>query len=87
MLYLLADSIATLGSNNTTGGDLVLVLGPMTAKNLAGAGLTKLQVKQEIVRLATRPVHEHKAGDCDAKEAAKGIKAARDLPRVLEHGR
>jgi len=60
VLYLLADSIATLGSNNITGGDLVLVLGPMTAKNLAGAGLAKLQVKQEIMRLARRPVHEVK---------------------------
>ena len=30
---------------------------------------------------------QHKAGDYDAEEAAKGIKAARDLPRLLEHGR
>ncbi len=58
VLYLLADSIATLGSNNITGGDLVLVMGPMTAKALAEAGLTKQQAKQEIVRLARRPVAE-----------------------------
>ena len=58
VLYLLADSIANLGSNNITGGDLVLVLGPMTAKNLADAGLGKRDVKEEIIRLATRPVHE-----------------------------
>ena len=60
VLYLLADSINTLGSNNLTGGDLVLVLGPMTAKSLVEAGFTKLQVKQEIMRLATRPVNEVK---------------------------
>jgi len=60
VLYLLADSIATLGSNNITGGDMVLVLGPMAAKNLADAGLTKLQVQAEIMRLATRPVREAK---------------------------
>jgi hypothetical protein len=58
VLYLLADSINTLGSNNITGGDLVLVLGPMAAKALADAGLTKLAVKREIMRLATRPVRE-----------------------------
>jgi hypothetical protein len=60
VLYLLADSINTLGSNNITGGDVVLVLGPMTAKNLVDAGLSKLQAKQEIMRLATRPVREVK---------------------------
>ncbi|MGE5524618.1 MAG: hypothetical protein ACM3SS_12960 [Rhodospirillaceae bacterium] len=60
VLYLLADSIATLGSNNITGGDLVLVMGPMTAQALADAGLSKRQVKEEIARLATRPVREAK---------------------------
>lgn len=60
VLYLLADSIATLGSNNITGGDMVLVLGPMAAKSLAEAGLTKRAVKEGIMRLATRPVHEAK---------------------------
>ncbi len=58
VLYLLADSITTLGSNNITGGDMVLLMGPMTAKALAEAGLTKQQVKQEIARLARRPVRE-----------------------------
>jgi hypothetical protein len=60
VLYLIADSIATLGSNNVTGGDMVLVMCPMAAKHLAGAGLSKSQVKEEIVRLATRPVREVK---------------------------
>jgi hypothetical protein len=58
VLYLLADSIATLGSNNITGGDMVYVLGPMTAKALGDGGLSKRQVKDGIVKLATRPVRE-----------------------------
>lgn len=60
VLCLLADSIATLGSNNITGGDMVLVLGPMTAKALGEAGLSKRDVKQGIMRLATRPVRDAK---------------------------
>ncbi len=60
VLYMLADSIAALGSSNVTGGDLVLVLGPMAAKNLANAGMSKLTVKQDLMRRATRPVREVK---------------------------
>jgi len=60
VLYLLADSINTLGSNNITGGDAVLILCPMAAKSLSDSGLSKLDVKREIVRLATRPVREAK---------------------------
>ena len=60
VLYILADAIATLGSNNVSGGDVLLVLGPMAARALADAGLSKLDVKQEIMRLATRPVREVK---------------------------
>lgn len=60
VLYMLADTIRTLGSPNVTGGDLVLILGPMAAKNLANAGLSKLDVKKELMRLATRPVREVK---------------------------
>lgn len=29
---------------------------------------------------------QHKSGDYDAEEAAKGVNAARDLPRLLEKG-
>ncbi|HYC49435.1 MAG TPA: hypothetical protein VED01_28490 [Burkholderiales bacterium] len=58
VLYLLADSINLLGSNNITGGDMVLVMCPMAAKKLADEGLTKLDVKRGIMALATRPVHE-----------------------------
>jgi hypothetical protein len=60
VLYLLADAITNLGSNNITGGDVVMVLSPMAAKNLAEAGFSKADVKKEIMRLATRPVHEAK---------------------------
>ena len=60
VLYLLGDSIATLGSNNITGGDMVMVLGPMAAKALGEAGLTKRAVKEGIMKFATRPVHEAK---------------------------
>ncbi len=58
VLFLLADAVSTLGNNNITGGDVVMVLCPMAAKNLAGSGMSKLEVKKEIMRLATRPVRE-----------------------------
>ncbi len=60
VLGVLADAIATLGSCNVTGGELVLVMGPMAAKNLANAGLDRHAVKQALMRLATRPVREVK---------------------------
>jgi hypothetical protein len=60
VLYILGDSMNALGSNNITGGDLVLILCPMAARSLADSGLSRLQVKQEIVRRATRPVREAK---------------------------
>lgn len=60
VLLVLADAIAALGSSNVTGGDLVLVLGPMAANNLHSAGYTKLAIKQELMRRATRPVREVK---------------------------
>jgi hypothetical protein len=60
VLFVLADSISTLGSNNVSGGDMVLALGPMTAKNLANAGMSRAQVKSELMRLATRSVRDMK---------------------------
>ncbi len=61
VLFVLADSIVALGSNNVSGGGfMVLALGPMTAKNLADAGLSKLQVKEKIMQLATRSVRDLK---------------------------
>lgn len=57
-LYTLADSIAVLGTANLAGGDMVLILGPMTAKNLSDAGLSKAGVKDEIMKLATRSVRD-----------------------------
>lgn len=60
VLRVIADSIATLGSNNLSGGDMVLVMGPMTTKNLSAAGLDKRAVKEGLKRLATRPVRDVK---------------------------
>ena len=58
VLYILADEIASLGSPAVSGGDMVAVLSPTAASNLAGAGLSKADVRHELMRLATRPVRE-----------------------------
>lgn len=58
VLYLLADAITPIGSNNITGGDLVVVLGPMAARNLAQSGRSKMDVKHDLMRMATRSVRD-----------------------------
>ncbi|MBI2862410.1 MAG: hypothetical protein HYX89_06300 [Chloroflexi bacterium] len=69
-LRLLADAIAVLGSNNGSyGGDMVLVLSPQTSHNLARGGLSKLDVKRELMRLATRPVREVKLHAASAEDS------------------
>ncbi len=60
VLYVIASDIASLGSAAVSGGDMVLVLGPMAARNLADAGLSIPQVRRELMRMATRPVREVK---------------------------
>ena len=60
VLFVLADAVAALGTNNHSGGDTVLALGPMTAKSLANAGLSRAQVKAELMRRATRSVGDVK---------------------------
>jgi hypothetical protein len=40
------------------GGDMVLALSPLVAQNLAIGGLTKQDVKRQLMRMAVRPVHE-----------------------------
>jgi hypothetical protein len=60
VMYVIADGIAMLGSAAVSGGDMVLVLGPMAARNLAAAGLSMPDVKREIMRMATRPVRDVK---------------------------
>ena len=60
VLYLLADSIATLGSNNITGGDMVYLARADDRRRLGDAGLSKREVKEGIMKLATRPVREVK---------------------------
>jgi hypothetical protein len=60
VLFVLADSISALGSPNYVGGCMVLALGPLTARNLAHAGYSKAQVKDELMRRATRAVRDLK---------------------------
>jgi hypothetical protein len=60
VLYVLGRSIAVLGSSNFNGGDMVLVLGPMAARNLADAGLGKADVRRELMRHATVTVRDAK---------------------------
>jgi hypothetical protein len=58
VLFVLADAIATLGSNNVTGGDMILALSPLVSQNLAGSGLTKQDVVRELMERAVRPVQD-----------------------------
>ncbi len=58
VLFVIADTISALGTNNVSGGDMVLAFGPMTAANLANAGMSKAQIRDEIMRRATRPVKD-----------------------------
>ncbi len=60
VLYVLGRSIAVLGGSNFNGGDMVLVLGPMAARNLADAGFGKADVKRELMRHATVSVRDAK---------------------------
>ncbi len=60
VLFVIADAIARLGSSNNTGGDMVLVMSPMAAKNFANFGMSKRDVKLELMRLATRKVRDFK---------------------------
>jgi hypothetical protein len=58
VLTQVADSIARLGSNNQYGGHMVIVFGPMAAKNLADGGYDKARVAGELKARATRPASE-----------------------------
>ena len=60
VLYVLADAIAVLGSNNLHGGNMVLVLSPLVSRNLASSGLSKQDIQQELMRRAVRPVRDVK---------------------------
>ena len=57
ILAVIADSIATAGSAAMNGGGQVLLLmGPMTAQKLAADGYDKQQVREELHQLARKPV-------------------------------
>lgn len=68
VFFILADAVARIGSPSVGGGDMVLVLSPMAAKALADAGYSKSAVKQELMRLATRPVRDVKRRHISAPE-------------------
>ena len=62
VLTVLADSIATAGSATMNGGgQVLLILGPMTAQKLATDGYDRDKVKREIQELAVKPVKTMKA--------------------------
>jgi len=52
LLHTFATSIATLGSNNSWGGELLIVFGPEHARILANGGLSKNDVRAELQRRA-----------------------------------
>ncbi|MDP6226277.1 MAG: hypothetical protein QF714_01005, partial [Dehalococcoidia bacterium] len=60
VLFVIADAIATLGSNNLAGGDMVLALGPLASEHLSKGGYSKQDVVQELMKRAVRPVREVK---------------------------
>ena len=55
VLYILADAMTPIGSYNIAGGEAVLVLGPQTAAPLAAGGLSKQDLKNELMQRAVRP--------------------------------
>ena len=57
ILKVIADSTATAGSSTMNGGgQIMLVLGPMTAQKLAEEGYNKNLVREELAELAQKPV-------------------------------
>jgi len=57
ILLVIANSIATAGSAAMNGGGQVMLLpGPMTAQKLENDGYDKQQVREELHRLARKPV-------------------------------
>lgn len=57
ILRVVADSIATAGSATMNGGgQVLLVIGPMTAQKLAGDGYDRKSIREELRELAQKPV-------------------------------
>ncbi|MFQ6026384.1 MAG: hypothetical protein ACE5Q6_02590 [Dehalococcoidia bacterium] len=57
VLKVIADSLATAGSATMNGGgQVLLVLGPMTAQKLAADGYDKAKIRAELGELACKPV-------------------------------
>jgi len=56
VLTVLADSMTTIGNSTmNAGGDMVLVVGPMTARALADRGFTKDSLRRALQERATKP--------------------------------
>ena len=58
VLEVIADGIRTVGSNTIYGGDTIVVLAPVVARNLSGAGMSKTEVTRELVRRSVRTVRD-----------------------------
>jgi hypothetical protein len=56
VLEVIADGIRTVGNNIIYGGDTVVVLAPVVARNLAGAGMSKADVTRDLMRRSVRRV-------------------------------
>ena len=57
IIEVIADSTATAGSSTMNGGgQVLLVLGPMTARTLANNGYDKNRIRLELFELARKPV-------------------------------
>ena len=57
ILKVIADSTATAGSSTMNGGgQILLVIGPMTAQKLTSEGYNKDLIRKELAQLAVKPV-------------------------------
>ncbi len=62
ILSVVADTMATAGSATMNGGgQVLLVMGPMTAQKLAGDGYDRSRIREELQELAQKPVGLMKA--------------------------
>jgi hypothetical protein len=81
LLWTIADSMATLGSNHLyLGGESVLVLGPEHADVLAKAGWTKRDVRAFLFEQARKPLALVKIGGMYGPETRRNL-----WPRWIDH--
>jgi len=58
VLEVIADGIRTVGSNTIYGGDTVVVLAPVVARNIAAGGFSKADAIRELMRRSVRKVRD-----------------------------